>query len=266
MDTAARPGKDELFDHEIERIDRINENLTLISRKDGLLFGTDSFFLAAFARPFPCGKAVELGAGYGAVSLLCAEKNKYAHITAVELRLSSYSVCKRNVLLNSLSDRVTVLNADVRELNPEILSGQADAILTNPPYMPTGTGKYNLSDEMNAARRELNGGILDFCSSASKLLKYGGLFNVIFRPERLCDLFSAMRNVKIEPKRVVFIHPFSDAPPSLVLVEGKSGASPGTVISRPLIIYEKRGSERYTSDTEKIYETFSTEHLFSRSN
>ena len=71
-----------------------------------------------------------------------------------------------------------------------------------------------------------------------------------------------MRDAKIEPKRIVYILPFSDAPPSLVLVEGKSGASTGLIYSRPLIIYEKRGGDKYTADAAEIYDTFSVEHLF----
>ena len=33
-----------------ERLDRVNENITLIQKKDGLTFGTDAFLLAAFIK------------------------------------------------------------------------------------------------------------------------------------------------------------------------------------------------------------------------
>ncbi len=253
---------DHLFNPKTERADRINEDLTLISLKDGLLFGTDSFFLAAFTKSSPSGSAAELGAGCGVVSLLCAQKGKFSSIKSIELRETTASICKRNAELNCLSDRIEVIRADVREILPEKTGGQVDVVFSNPPYMKPGTGKENESDELNAARRELNGDISDFCRSASRILKYGGTFSVVWRPERICDLFCAMRDAKIEPKRIVYILPFSDAPPSLVLVEGKSGASTGLIYSRPLIIYEKRGGDKYTADAAEIYDTFSVEHLF----
>lgn len=39
-----------LYNSETEKIDEINERLSLIQLKRGLTFGTDSYFLAAFAR------------------------------------------------------------------------------------------------------------------------------------------------------------------------------------------------------------------------
>ena len=253
---------DPLFDPETERYDDINEDLALISLKNGLLFGTDSYLLAAFSKPYPRGSAAELGAGCGVVSLLCAQRDKYSHIKAIELRDAPASVCSRNVKMNGLTDKIEVIRSDVREIRPEDIGGQVDAVFTNPPYMKPGDGKENESDELNAARRELNGGISDFLACTSRILKYGGTFTVVWRPERICDLLVAMRDAKIEPKRIINVHPFCDAPPSLVLIEGKSGASPGVIYSRPLIIYAERDKDKYTADADKVYSTFSTEHLF----
>ena len=57
-----------------ERLDKVNENLTLIQKKDGLTFGTDAFLLASFIKSTPRKKAAELGSGTGIISLLLAEK------------------------------------------------------------------------------------------------------------------------------------------------------------------------------------------------
>ncbi|MBR4490384.1 hypothetical protein IKP13_07085 [bacterium] len=57
MNEIPHQNTDHLFNPKTERADRINEDLTLISLKDGLLFGTDSFFLAAFTKSSPSGSA-----------------------------------------------------------------------------------------------------------------------------------------------------------------------------------------------------------------
>ena len=57
-----------------ERLDAVNENLRLIQKTDGLTYGTDAFLLSAYPPPEPRGRAVELGAGTGIVSLLCAAR------------------------------------------------------------------------------------------------------------------------------------------------------------------------------------------------
>ena len=38
------------YDHQTERLDVINEDLSIIQSKKGLTFGTDSYLLAAFSK------------------------------------------------------------------------------------------------------------------------------------------------------------------------------------------------------------------------
>ncbi len=251
-----------VFDPMLERVDKVNEDIVLISRKDGVLFGTDSFLLSAFARSCKNGTAVELGAGTGIVSMLLAQKKKYKTIFAVEIRESYSKLAERNVELNGLSGSVTVLNKDARDVTAGDVGATVDSVIMNPPYMIPGHGKENESGEMNAARRELYGNIYDFCEAAGRILRFGGTLSVVYRPERLSDIVDSMRRSRIEPKRIVPVHPFPDAPPSLILIEGKSGASPSVQWSRPLIICESRESKRYTADAETVYSSFTFDHLF----
>ncbi len=250
-----------LFDPAEERLDVINENLSLISRKRGLTFGTDAYLLAVFARPSSSGRAAELGCGTGVVSLLCAEKSKYSHITAAEIQEKYAELADRNVKMNGLSDRITVIRADIRDLTDRDSGGPCDSVFANPPYMKAGAGKENDDAEMSAARRELHGTVTDFCRAAARLLKYGGSFSAVYRPERTADLLCAMREAKIEPKRLVTVFPYFDSPPCLILIEGRSGGSPGMAISRPLVIYKEHGKTTYTDDMKKIYDDFTLDHL-----
>jgi hypothetical protein len=58
-----------------ERLDYINEDLSLIQLKRGLTFGTDAYLLSAFVRE-RSGRGADLGSGTGVASLLCLTKNK----------------------------------------------------------------------------------------------------------------------------------------------------------------------------------------------
>ena len=55
-----------------ERLDYVNEKITLIQKKNGLTFGTDAFLLAAYIKENKRARAAELGTGTGIISLLCA--------------------------------------------------------------------------------------------------------------------------------------------------------------------------------------------------
>lgn len=251
-----------LYDPNTERLDEINERLRLIQLKKGLAFGTDSYLLAAFAHPKPNGICVELGGGTGVVSLLAASRNKFRHIHPVEIQPYFAELIRRNTELNSLTDKVTSHLGDIRDFTPDSFGGEADAVLSNPPYMRSSSGKDNAAPEMNIARREENGTVTDFCASAAKLLKFGGYFTVVYRPDRMAELLTAMSNASLEPKRLVLIYPTAADKPCLLLAEGKKGASPGLVVSRPLLIYSDKAAGTYTADMQAVYDSFSLEHLF----
>lgn len=251
-----------MYNPQTERLDEINESLSLIQSKSGLTFGTDSYLLAAFSRPIPHGICAELGGGTGVVSLLAASRGRYEHIHSVELQQYFADLIGRNISLNHLEHAVTAHCADVRSLNADNFGGELHAVLSNPPYMKADSGRTNASVEMNIARREENGTIADFCSAARRLLRFGGIFTVVYRPDRFSDLLCAMRENGLEPKRAVFVYPSVTDKPCLVLTEARRGGASGMVFARPLIIYEDKASSRYTADMQRIYDDFSLEHLF----
>lgn len=243
-----------------ERLDYINEDLSLIQLKRGLTFGTDAYLLSAFVRE-NSGRGADLGSGTGVASLLCLTKGKASHMYAAEIQPYYADLISRNASLNGLSDKISVLSGDIRLLSPNDTDGELDIVISNPPYMKAEGGFGTRSEEMNIARRELNGTIFDFCSSASRLLKFGGLFYIVYRPDRLCDLVCALRDANLEPKKLLTVYPDSTSKPCLILCEAKKGAKGAVAMAKPLIIY-KNETREYTEEMDKIYETCSLEHLF----
>lgn len=235
---------------ENERIDYVNDSLSLIQKPDGLTFGTDALLLAGYVS----GKyknGYELGAGSGIISMLLLSRVKIDRITAIEVQTEYADLTRRNAELNSLSDRLIPLCADLRDVKGY---GTADMVFTNPPYMRTDSGKANLTDAKNAARHEVFGGISDFCEAGKRLLKFGGSFYAVYRPDRLCDLLAEMRRCGIEPKRMTFIMANAEAEPSMVLVEGRLGGKSGLFITKPLIIYKDKQNADYGEDMNYIME------------
>ena len=251
-----------------ERIDEVNEHLCLIQKKNGLTFGTDAYLLAAFIRPQPSAIAVELGGGTGIISLLLAAKEKLGNVTAVEVQPAFAELIDRNAALNRLSHKVKALCADLRDLRALDFGKEVDLVFSNPPYMKCDTGKRNASDEKYIVRHEVCGGIADFCAASSRLLKHGGRFVCVWRPDRLTELFNALRNAKLEPKRMTLVHADAYAEPSMVLVESVKGGAPSLYISPPLLLYaplEKgEASRKLTPAAEGIYQTCNFSGLFPR--
>ena len=244
-----------------ERLDEINEDLKIIQKKQGLTFGTDTYLLSAFIKEQKYGRAADLGSGTGIASLLCSARNKFARIYAVEIQESFCELIGRNAALNGFEGRIVPINSDVRDITPDMTDGELDAVFSNPPYMKVNAGKRNEADEKYIARHEVFGGIYDFCAAASRLLKFGGRFYCVYRPDRLSELMSAMSENRLEPKRMTFVHPDGHTSPSAVLVEAKKGAAPSTVITPPLLIHKEPatggGAREMTDEAKRIYDTCS---------
>ena len=237
---------------ENESITEINEDLRLIQRREGLTFGTDAYLLAAFMREKKNAVAIDMGAGTGIISLLCAARDKFKKIFCVEVQQSFADIIGRNAELNGLSHRIEVLCRDVRELAHEDTRGEVDVVFSNPPYMKTDSGKRNEADEKYIARHEVCGNIEDFCRGAAKMLRHGGLFYCVYRPDRLTDLICALRCARLEPKRMTFVCARVDSEPSMVLVESKLGGAPGVRVTEPLILTASDGSR--SERAKRIYE------------
>lgn len=240
------------MDDKVFRIDKVNDDITLVQRKSGLTFGTDAYLLYAYVRSHGKGSiGVDLGAGSGIISLLLANKGKLSKIYAVEVQKGYSELVSLNAEQNRLSERVISVNADVCKLSAEDIGGEADAVFTNPPYMKAQSGKENLCDEKNIARREVLATIDDFCVCGARLLKYGGAFYAVYRPERLAELLYSMKKSGIEPKRLTFVCPDAFTRPSLVLVEGRKGGGEGLFATAPLIMH-KDTSAKPLEDTEDL--------------
>ena len=238
-----------------ERLDNVNESLRIIQKKNGLTFGTDAYMLAAFMRPEKHARAAELGSGTGIISLLCAARDRFAHIDAYEIQSEFAELGQRNITLNGMADNINQYCSDIRAI-PSGKNGSYDVVFSNPPYMKSGHGERCAHDMKTIARHEESGGIEDFCATAARLLKYGGKFYCVYRPDRLVDLIAAMRAHKLEPKRMTFIQPDATAAASIVLIEAKSGASSSLKLTPPLIIYRDPPSVTprvMTEQAEAVY-------------
>ena len=241
-----------------ERRDKVNEKITLLQKKDGLTFGTDAFLLAAYTEQRRNGVAAELGAGTGIISLLCAARDRFARIYAFEIQEDFAELAERNVIENKLGDKITVVCKDVRDCSAADTGREVDAVFANPPYMRTDSGKRNDSDRKYIARHEVCGDIGDFCRAAFKLLKHGGRFYCVWRPDRLTDLICAMRANRLEPKKMTFVCADSKSEPSMVLVSATKGGASGMRVTAPLLLY-KDGTRDMSDEAEKIYDTMSFE-------
>ena len=244
----------------MEKTAKINDNLTLIQSSHGLTFGSDAYLLSAFVSGGKNQVGADLGSGTGVIPLLCTSRQKASRIYAVEIQEKFADIITRNADANGMSEVIKPICADLRDLKASNIGGEVDFVTANPPYMKSDSGKRNEHDEKFIARHEVCGGISDFCACAYRLLKHGGKFYVVWRPDRLVDLICALRANRLEPKLITFVCATPQSEPSMVLVRSTKGAASGAVITRTLFLHDdKEGAiqSKLSADATKIYESCS---------
>lgn len=219
-------------------------------------FGTDAVLLADFASPSRKAVCCDLGTGCGIIPLLWSKKPG-APITAVDIQPQACSQLERAIEISGLSERISVLNADLRALKGKLALGSYDVVTMNPPYKAAGTGIESTGKAQKIARHEIECSLDDVCTAAASLLNFSGKFCVCLRPERLCELLCSMRSAGLEPKRMRTVCKNHSCKPWLVLVEGRRGGKQGMTVEAQLAVYE---GKEYSPEMKEIYSDYLLEN------
>lgn len=235
-----------------ERIDDLQINgYKLIQNPDLFCFGIDAVLLANFAKAKETDNVIDLGTGNGVIPILMAAKTKAYKLTGLEIQKLSADLAKRSVLMNALSERISIVQGDIKEATKIFGASSFSVVTTNPPYMNQNHGLLNDYSPKAIARHELLCSLEDIISQSAKLLKPGGNLFMIHRPHRLEDIMVLLRQYRIEPKRIRFVHPYIDKEPTMVLIEANRGGKSNLTVERPLVIY--KDVNEYSDEIRKIY-------------
>ena len=220
---------------------------------DDALFrpGTDTFLLSSLPRLKPGLRVMDLGCGTGLLGLLLLQRQPGLSVTGLDIQPAAIRLAETAAAENALEDRLTFRTADLREVKPLFPTGSFDLAVCNPPYYPPASGALSADEVRRTARAETDCTLEDVCRAASWLLRWGGSFCLVHKPERLTDLLCALRASGLEPKRLRFVCKTAADAPSLVLAEARRGGKPGLTIEAPLILQNSDGTP--TPEVNAIY-------------
>ena len=233
---------------ENERLDDLQRNgLKIIQKTDGFCFGMDAVLLSGFASVKPGERALDLGTGTGIIPLLLSAKTKGEHFTGLEIM----KMAQRSVALNGLEKKIDIIQGDIKEASRIFGAASFDVVTSNPPYMNDAHGLKNPGDVKAISRHEVLCTLEDVVREGTKALKPGGRFYMVHRPHRLAEIITVMRQYKLEPKRMKFVHPFADKDANMVLIEAVRGGGAWLKLEPPVIVYKEPGV--YTDEIYEIY-------------
>ena len=192
----------------------------------------------------------DLGCGTGLLSLLLLQRERDLQITGLDIQPDAIRLANLAAEANGLTDRLTFRVGDLRD-RPSLPAGAFDLVVSNPPYFPPDSGLLPEGDSRRMARTEETCALEEVCGAAARLLRWGGSFCVVQKPERLTDLLCSLRQSALEPKRLRMVTARPEKAPSLVLLEARRGGKPGLTIE-PLLILETPDGEP-APELDRIY-------------
>ena len=222
--------------------------ITLQQHHSQFRLSTDSVACAWFAGFASRSKIADLGCGSGAIGLMLLASDPTLQVTGIELQPDAAAMAQENGQRNSVN--FTAIPGDLREIRTLLPANSMDGVISNPPYFPIGSG-LTAAGPLSAARSEETCSLAQLCDAADWLLRWGGKFVMVHRPERLVDLIWELRSRKLEPKRIRFVRHKPFSPVSLVLLEARKGGKPGLSYEPDLVLMTEQGLE--TEEYRNMY-------------
>ena len=226
-------------------------SIRLIQDTDYFCYGTDAVLLADFASRNRHVRAADLGTNNAVIPLIMSEISDIEYFAGIEFHADAAALAERNVRENGLADRIGIFHCDILNAAEHFEAAAFDAVTANPPYFPGNAGSGNGHPRLHAARHETTASLDDFVRCAAFLLRPGGAFYMIHRPERLVDIFSSCRNADLEPKVMRLVCPHAGEPPNMVLLECRRKGGRELKIMPALVVRSEDGTR--SDELMKIY-------------
>ncbi|MDQ6436032.1 methyltransferase [Mesorhizobium sp. LHD-90] len=226
-------------------------------KKGGHRAGMDALVLAAAVPGDFSGRAVDFGAGAGAVGFAVATRCPNASVLLVERSPEMADYAERSLAHPknaALASRVSLLVADVARAGRAraaagLADRSADFVLMNPPF-----NESRDRATPNPLRRDAHvaGETMfeDWLRSAAAVLRPKGRVALIARPASLAKILSAMEG-RFGGAEIVPVHPDAESPAIRIVVRATRGARGDVSLHAPLFLHEQ-ADNRFTPLAEAI--------------
>ena len=205
----------------IEKLESVKKKM--IVDENGLKITQDAILLSKFIKKYFNIKyknkkkktILEIGAGQGIITLLLSETEIFEKIFAVEIQKDVFKGLKKNVKINNLEKKITIINKNIKEVK-----GEYDFIFSNPPYKKVNSGKLPENKIEQISKYEILLRLEELFYEIKRLLKNYGEFFVIVPDDRLNDVF---RYIYENNMNILSIEINKYKKLNLIIIHGKKG-------------------------------------------
>lgn len=195
----------------------------------------DPFVLCSQVPPACSGdRILDIGCGCGIIPVILGHCFPQSRIIGVEIQTELAKIALKNIIGNKLEQTVSIINEDIKNINPESTNGLFDLVLSNPPYKKHNTGRLNSNLQKAIARHEIAMNIQSLAAKTETLLRHKGRFMIIFPSERLTDIQRAVQTTSIYPEWIRYIYTGQKITPKRVIFSGRKNITAPKQVLPPI--------------------------------
>lgn len=222
-------------------MEQLHNGFTLELCNGAFPLSTDSIALSGFVKLPRKAAVLDLGAGCGTLGLLLCARDPECTVTGVELTENAHQTALKNAVRNEIPHRLTSICADIKTIPTFLPPGSFQICVSNPPYHTAGpkNGTSPLARHTDACNLQ------DLFRAADWVLKYGGDFYLVHKPEHLAEICFQAGSHHMEAKRLLLLRHREDGPISLILVRCRKGGKPGLIIEEAALHHSDGSTTEY---------------------
>lgn len=227
----------------------LDSRISLHQPRDGYRVAVDPVLLAASVPAAQTERLLDIGTGVGAAALCFSWRAPGAQVVGLELQPEMAALARRNVEVNDMTDRVTILEGDLLRPPGELDPGSFDHVIANPPYLPAGRADLPPDPSKAVAHVEGEAALADWVDFALRMVKPKGGITFVHRADRLDELLAQFHGRA--GGIVVFpLWPKGGREAKRVIVRARPGVKTSMRLSPGLTLHNDDGS--YTDEALSI--------------
>ncbi|MEL6871418.1 MAG: methyltransferase [Pseudomonadota bacterium] len=234
--------------------------LAISQPADGYRAGMDAVVLAgavalpdAKSAPRDGIRLLDAGCGVGTVGLALALRAPHGRIDLVEREADLAKLARHNAIRNGLSERVSVIEADLLRPRARLQPDRYTHAVSNPPFY-VATDIRSPQNALRARAHAFGASDLDaWIAALHRSLVGRGLLTLIYPAENLVALMGALgANARFGAVQVVPVYSRDDGRPARrVLVQACKGSRAPSVLRPPLYLHEM-GAHAFREDVRRV--------------
>lgn len=225
----------------------------ILQKTAAMKVGTDGLLLAA-STPIPknCNHILDIGAGSGLISLVLAQRNSEASITAIEIDSETALECEFNFNNAKFKDRLQIIQSSLAEFASRS-EQKFDLIISNPPFY-----KGKIEDQQRDLARNLSAlPPADLLNFSSEMLKANGQLSLIYPYEMEAEVIAIAKENGLLAFDVLRIKGNLKSKISRSIMHFKKSNQEGLIKENELII-EPNERHQYSKEYRDLLKNFLT--------